>query len=260
MSYPIIDSHLHLCCLVQHHPDRIDWLIENQCSVISWAYGETIRSVSDLKRYFSHRLSVFKELRRRGLNCYDLCGIHPRKIPPDLRPESVADLLTPFLERRECRGIGEIGLETGSSLEREILCAQVELGLAPGRPEVRFGIHTPRKEKTAITTQLLSLLEVYSALPTVAVIDHCSHEIIGSVLSKGYHAGISLSPVKSSTDELIHMLTCQASKADKIMCNTDSGDDFYEDLVHTALAGEIETEVAEKIFSGVAARFFGVAA
>ena len=255
----IIDSHIHLCSLVKHNPDRIDWLIRHRCTVISWAFGGNIGSVSGLKHYYIDRRSVFKELRRRGLDCYHLCGIHPRKIPPDLRPEAVAGLLTPFLETPECLGIGEIGLETGSSLEREILCAQLEFGLSLGRPEVRFGIHTPRKEKASITAQLLRLLDVYKALPPVAVIDHCTHEIIGAVLSSGYHAGISLSRIKSTKTELIHMLACHAPDADKIMCNTDSGRDFYEDLVLAALAGDIEQTIAENVFFGAAARFFGIA-
>ena len=257
--YRIIDSHVHLCLLAKHNPDRITWLAEHRCMVISWAFGENIDTVSDLKHYLSYRLSIFKELRRRGLGCYNLCGIHPRKITPDLRPETIAGLLTPFLETPECLGIGEIGLETGSSLEREILCAQLELGLAMGRPELRFGIHTPRKEKAAITQQLLQLLDAYQTLPAVAVIDHCTPEIIESVLSRGYHAGITLSRIKSSEAQLIHMLECHAPEADKVMCNTDSGGDFYEDLVLAAQAGKIKRKVAENVFSGTAERFFGIA-
>ena len=255
----IIDSHIHLCHIERYHRERIAWLAEHQCRVISWAYGVNIGTVSDLKHYFTHRLSIFKALRRRGLDCYDLCGIHPRKIPPDLRPEAVADLLAPFMERPECLGIGEIGLETGSSQEREILCAQLEFGLGLGRPEVRFGIHTPRKEKISITTQLLQLLDAYEMLPAVAVIDHCTREIIGSVLSRGYHAGISLSPIKSSGAELMKMLKCHASQTGRIMCNTDSGRDFYEDLVLASLAGGIEKKIAENVFFGTAAQFFGIA-
>ena len=255
----IIDSHVHLCHLARHNPERVAWLVEHQCSVISWAYGEKTGTVADLERYFSSRLSVFRELRRCGLDCYDLCGVHPRKIPPDLRPEAVAGLLTPFLERPECLGIGEIGLETGSALEREILCAQLELGLGLGRPEIRFGIHTPRREKASVAAQLLQLLDAYETLPAVAVVDHCTHEIIGPVLAKGYHAGISLSPVKSSGAELVRMVKRHTAETDRIMCNTDSGNDFYEDLVLASRAEEIDMKAAENVFRGTAARFFGIA-
>jgi uncharacterized protein len=258
LLHHIIDSHVHLFILAKHNPDRIDWLIGHRCTVISWAFGGKVGAVSDLKQYFSDRRSIFKALRGRGLDCYHLCGIHPRKIPPDFRPEAVAGLLTPFLEAPECLGIGEIGLETGSSLEREILCAQLELGLALGRPEMRFGIHTPRMGKASITAQLLVLLDAYEALPPAAVIDHCTHEIIGSVLARGYHAGISLSRTKSSEADLLQMLQCHAPEADKIMCNTDSGREFYEDLVLAAQSVKIEPKIAESVFGGTAVRFFGI--
>lgn len=254
----IIDSHVHLCNIAKYNPDRIDWLITRRFSVISWAFGGNIGSVSDLKRYFSDRLSVFEDLRRLGLDCYNLCGIHPRKIPPDLKPESVAGLLVPFLDSPECLGIGEIGLETGSTLEQEILCAQLEMGISLKRQELRFGIHTPRREKVTVTAQLLPLLANYEALPAVTVIDHCTFEILGSVLSGGYHAGISLSPGKSSASELIRILKRHDQEVDRIMCNSDSGRDFFDDLLLTVISGSIEQRIAEKVFYGTSARFFGI--
>ena len=255
----IIDSHVHLQLLYKYNPERIPWLIGHNCCVISWAFGGDIGSVSDLKQYYDTRRSVFEELRRRGLDCYHLCGIHPRKIPPDLRPEKVADLLAPFLEVPECLGVGEVGLETGSSREQEILCAQVEFGLSLERPDIRFGIHTPRKQKEIVTGQLLGVLAPYQvSLAPVAVIDHCAPKTIGEVLSRGYHAGISLSRNKSSGDELVEMMGLFGSESHRIMCNTDSGQEFFEDFINASRDGRIEKKVAGNIFCGTASRFFGI--
>jgi predicted metal-dependent TIM-barrel fold hydrolase len=255
----IIDSHVHLRLLCKYNPERIEWLVRRSCAVISWAFGGRIDSVSDLKQYLGMRRSVFDGLRQRGLDCYQLCGIHPRKIPPDLRPESVAGLLAPFLDDPGCVGIGEIGLETGSAREQEILCAQLEFGLSQERRGVRFGIHTPRQGKAAITEQLLGILAPYeAALAPVAVIDHCTDEIIGEVLSRGYHAGISLSPNKSSENDLIRMMDRFGRQSDRIMCNTDSSRDFFEDLVRAAQGTKLAPRVAENVFSATASRFFGI--
>jgi predicted metal-dependent TIM-barrel fold hydrolase len=255
----IIDSHVHLRLLYKDNPERIPWLIGHNCSVISWAFGGSIGSVSDLKQYHVMRRSVFEELRRRGLDCYHLCGIHPRKIPPDLRPDMVADLLTPFLEVPECLGIGEIGLENGSPREQEILCAQVEFGLSMGRPDIRFGIHTPRKRKETVTGQLLDILVPYQeSLAPVAVIDHCTPKTIGEVLSRGYHAGISLSLNKSSEDELLEMMGLFGRESHRVMCNTDSSREFFEDFVNASRSGRIEKGIAENVFYGTASRFFGI--
>ncbi len=254
----IIDSHVHLRLLARYNPERIDWLMGHGCSVISWAFGGNFASVSGLTQYLRDRQVVFNELRRHGLDCYHLSGIHPRKIPPNLRPEDVPDLLAPFLEVPECLGIGEIGLETGSSREQEFLCAQVEFGLSLARPDLRFGIHTPRQQKSKITRQLLDLLKPYESLAAVAVIDHCSPETIDRVLSDGYHAGISLSRTKSSEEDLLRMLAAFHPESNRIMCNTDSSRDFHEDLVLASQSGKIEKRVAENVFYGTAARFFGI--
>jgi predicted metal-dependent TIM-barrel fold hydrolase len=170
----------------------------------------------------------------------------------------VADILSPFLEAPECLGIGEIGLETGTEREREILCAQIEFGLSSGLSHIRFGIHTPRMQKEAVTRQLLSLLDPYESLAPASVIDHCTHGIIEEILDRGYHAGISLSPNKSSEGELLKMLKRFGSMAHRIMCNTDSSRDFYEDLVQAAQSWNIEESIAQKIFSDTAADFFGI--
>jgi len=255
----IIDSHVHLQLLYKYNPERVDWLVSRNCCVISWAFGGNIGLVSDLERYFDTRRSIFEGLRRRGLDCYHLCGIHPRKIPSDLRPESVADLLLPFLEDVHCLGIGEIGLEAGTSREREILCAQLEFGLSLGRPDIRFGIHTPRQRKEAITQQLFGILAPYeAALSPVAVIDHCTPETIGEVLSRGYHAGISLSRNKSSENDLVRMMDRFGDESERIMCNTDSSREFFEDLVLSSRSAKLKTQAAENIFFATASRFFGI--
>lgn len=256
----IIDSHVHLRLLSKHNPGRIRWLMDRRCTVISWAFGGNISCVSDLKRYFRDRLSVFKELRKRGLSCYHLCGIHPRKIPSDLKPEGVGALLAPFLDDPFCLGIGEIGLESDTPREREILLAQVEFGLSLDRPDLRFGIHTPRRGKEAVTGRLLSLLAPYEALAPVAVIDHCSPETIGPVLAAGYHAGISLSSTKSTEAELLQMMDSSRGMSRRIMCNTDSSTEFYEDLFQAYSGERVDAVVSKDLFRETACRFFGLEA
>lgn len=254
----IIDSHVHLHLLHRYNPDRIPWLVAHGCSVVSWAFGGNITSVSDLKRYLHLRRSEIEDLRRRGLDCYHLCGIHPRKIPPDLKPEDVADLLAPFLEDPLSLGIGEIGLEAGTPKEQEIFRAQLEFGLSLERPNLRFGIHTPRQQKKEMTERLLGTLASYEGLAPLSVIDHCTSETIGPVLSAGYHAGISLSRTKSSEDDLIRMMENFSRESDRIMCNTDSSTEFYEDLVLIAGGGKIEKNLSNDIFWRTASRFFGI--
>lgn len=255
----VIDAHVHLRLLYKYNPERIDWLIAHRCAVISWAFGGDISCTSDLEQYFRARLIVFEELRGRGLTCYHLCGIHPRKIPPDLGPEDVGGMLAPFMDDPYCLGIGEIGLETGTSREQEILCAQLEYGLSLERPDIRFGIHTPRHRKEAVVGQLFRVLAPYeTSLAPVAVIDHCTSETIEDVLSRGYHAGISLSATKSSESDLLRIMARFSGESHRIMCNTDSSRDFYEDLILSSRGGGLAPKVSENIFFSTALRFFKI--
>ena len=82
----VIDSHLHLCLIAKHHPDRIKWLVDHNCGAISWAYGGEIETRSDLEKYLACHRDLVHELKGEGLDCFFLTGVHPRKIPADLLP------------------------------------------------------------------------------------------------------------------------------------------------------------------------------
>ncbi len=252
----LVDSHVHLTIIARRYPQRLAWLEAHGCRLISWAFGLKINAATALSRYLQQRRVVFKKLKSKGVSCRHLTGIHPRCIPPDLKPEQVPALLAPHLEDPDCRGIGEIGLETADNREMEFLLAQIEWGLSLKREDLRFGIHTPRSEKSRVADILLRHLGAYKGLPGITVIDHCSQETIGRVLAGGYFAGITLSASKTNRVELLRMLAVHGACVDRIMCNTDSGTGFHEDLVAAAGSGCVAPFPARQVFGGTAARFF----
>ena len=96
----IIDSHVHLDILHHRIGPRVNWFQENHCTVISWAYGTAIHTTHDLQSYLSSQARIIAALHdQSSWGCFFLAGIHPRNIPPDLGPEMVADLLTPYLSQ-----------------------------------------------------------------------------------------------------------------------------------------------------------------
>ncbi len=106
------------------HPGRITWPKDVGCQPISWAFGKGIKSVSDLRRYLRAKRDTVHQI-YQSVPCFYLAGIHPRNIPPDLRPVDIEDVLEPYLEDDLCLGIGEIGVETGRNQEKEIFSAQL---------------------------------------------------------------------------------------------------------------------------------------
>ena len=253
-----IDSHVHLDHIYSDNPDRIPWIKTAGCTPVSWSFCKPVESVADIKRCLASHARVLRELSDNCFPCYYLAGIHPRNISTDLKPQHVRELILPYLDDPLCLGIGEIGLETGSRREVEILSAHLDLAEeVAGRRKV-FGIHTPRKNKTVVTRQTMRLLESYMDYNDRIVIDHCTPRTIGDVLSSGFWAGVTLSPVKTSISDVLDIVSRLGNDLSRMMINTDSGTQFYDDLYTLVLAPEPDLEIKEKITRSNARRFFGI--
>lgn len=254
----IIDSHVHLDLIARHHPRRLQWLRQNSCSVVSWSFFEGIGSVAELKNGLADKARCLHTQAADGLQCHYLAGVHPRSIPPDLKPEQIAALLGPYLEDPLCRGVGEVGLETGSTREQEVLVAQLEIGRnVTGNGKV-IGVHTPRSNKPVISDITLKLLEDFSDLGPSLVIDHCTEVTIRDVLEAGFRAGVTLSPPKTSWEEMKRIVSLCSDHVDRIMCNTDSGEMFFEDIVRFNRSDDLSATIRRKLFHDNAGRFFGL--
>lgn len=254
----VIDSHVHLDMIEQYHPGRIQWLKDRACTVISWSYFEKVDSVSRLERCLKSMAFPIHQHSSRGLDCYFLAGVHPRCIPPDLKPEQIESLLKSPLDDPLCRGIGEIGLEEGNTKEQEIFIAQLEVGRSLSKKGKIIGIHTPRSNKVQVTEITLEILARFIDISSSIVIDHCNFETIAPVIDSGFWAGVTLSPAKTSWHEVKHIVSIYSDQIDHIMCNTDSGTKFFEDLVRFSLSDDLPEAVRDKLFRRNAARFYNL--
>ncbi len=240
-----IDSHIHLDHLEEDNPRWIEWLKKNGCVAVSWALSIKLESLQDLKHYLKAQADLIQKLNKNGLPCYFLTGIHPRNILTQMKVHDVENILAPFWENPYCLGLGEIGLETGHSKEKIVFAQQLALASKLKGKGIRIGIHTPRNNKVEITFEILRILNSYPGLEEITVIDHCTIENIGYVLKAGYWAGITLSPAKASFQDLEKIIERYPDKLHKIMCNTDSGTSFYDDLYRLLKVSE-EGSFSEK--------------
>ena len=253
-----IDSHVHLDHIYADNADRISWLEKTGCTPVSWSFCKPVESVADIQRCLANHSEIINELSVTRFPCYFLAGIHPRNITQDLKPEQVRELILPYLDDPICLGIGEIGLETGSPREVEILLAHLDLAdEVAGRGKI-FGIHTPRENKTMVAQQTLDLLKPYAEYKECMVIDHCTPEIIGAVLSAGLWAGVTLSPVKASAEDVKDIVSHYENYLSRIMINTDSGSQFYDNLHTFIQSDDLDKEIKEKITRSNAEKFFRI--
>ena len=253
-----VDSHLHLDLLWKEARPSLDRLARVGCLPVSWAFGRDIRSCSGLKQYLKMKSGLIREISKNFFLCFYLVGIHPRNIPPDLQTRDVRGLVLPYLDDPLCLGLGEIGLETGSNREEEILRAQLEMADETTQRGKVIGIHTPRKEKETVTAQTLSILEGFGKWKANIVVDHCTPETIGEILASGFWAGITVSPIKSTLEDVKKILETYNPLSGKIMLNTDSGDTFYEDLYRIVTSGGLSDSLRKDLTRDNACRFFGI--
>lgn len=253
-----VDSHLHLDLVLSDQPHRIGWLRQVGCLPVSWAFGRGVHCTADLEAYLTAQRQVMQRIRETGLCCYYLAGIHPRNLPLDLAPENVARTLTPFLKDPFCVGVGEIGLETGDEREKEILASQMELARDPAHSKMVFGVHTPRGRKELLTEKTLALLEAYSQYKDRLVVDHCTVQTAGWVLERGLFAGMTVSPVKSTGRDVLRVIENHPGSVHRLMVNTDSGDEFYEDLYHLHRSEQLPQALKARLVRDNALGFFGI--
>lgn len=251
-----VDSHLHLDLIAKSHRARITWLRKASCLPVSWAFGGGGGTVPKLRKYLKAQRDTVHRLRKAGLAGWFLTGVHPRCIPEALKPEALASLLAPFLADPLCRGVGEIGLETADSREKEIFIAQLELLRTEMSRDLVVGVHTPRQDKERVTEETLAILNRYTPWADRIVVDHCSLATLGAVMERGFWAGVTLSPTKSSTDEVLEMLAKYPRALHRVMLNSDSGSEFYEDLQLFVAAQSLPAESLVRLSRDNALTFY----
>lgn len=251
-----VESHVHLDRIYAEATERIAWIKQVRCLPISWAFGENINSVSDLRGYLHVKRRTLYQINTSGLPCFYLAGIHPRNIPSDLKPEAVTDILTPYLDDPLCLGIGEIGLETASGQEREMLFAQLNMAPEVTQGGEVFGVHTPRDDKIRVTDEIVSVLEVFLSYRNNIVVDHCTLDTITKILELGFWAGVTLSSIKTSLEDLHQIIKDNSGHTDRIILSTDSGNIFYEDLHRFSLSEDYPDKIRAQLVKENALTFY----
>jgi predicted metal-dependent TIM-barrel fold hydrolase len=161
------------------------------------------------------KLTTFEVERGKsaGMEIYPAIGIHPRCIPPNYRK------VIEHMEM-ECVAFGEIGLETGSDLEVEVLEEQLKLAKELDKPCI---IHTPRKNKLEVTKKTIEILQKLEFPEDLAVIDHVSRETVKIVLDSGYYAGLTVQPGKLSEEDVYSIVS--EFGVERFVINSDTGFD-----------------------------------
>lgn len=196
----IIDAHLHADC--RPVEDFKNMKIAGVNAIVSCAYDPLEMKKSNVS--FEHFDRIInreaKRVENEGIKLYCAVGVHPRAIPTDF--EKVIEKLPEYLEKKNVIAIGEIGLETADDLEQKVFVEQLKIA---DENNYKIIVHTPRTNKVEITEKIVKLLDEHIN-PRLVQLDHVDFSIVDSIIDKDYSLGITIQPLKMSTEETIQML------------------------------------------------------
>lgn len=196
----IIDAHLHADC--RPVEDFKNMKIAGVNAIVSCAYDPLEMKKSNVS--FEHFDRIInreaKRVENEGIKLYCAVGVHPRAIPTDF--EKVIEKLPEYLEKKNVIAIGEIGLETADDLEQKVFVEQLKIA---DENNYKIIVHTPRTNKVEITEKIVKLLDEHIN-PRLVQLDHVDFSIVDSIIDKEYSLGITIQPLKMSTEETIQML------------------------------------------------------
>lgn len=196
----IIDAHLHADC--RPVEDFKNMKIAGVNAIVSCAYDPLEMKKSNVS--FEHFNRIInreaKRVENEGIKLYCAVGVHPRAIPTDF--DKVIEKLPEYLEKKNVIAIGEIGLETADDLEQKVFVEQLKIA---DENNYKIIVHTPRTNKVEITEKIVKLLDEHIN-PRLVQLDHVDFSIVDSIIDKEYSLGITIQPLKMSTEETIQML------------------------------------------------------
>ena len=180
-------------------------------------------TLEDLFRWMIERETI--RLQDVGISCKCAIGIHPRSIPMRL-DSKIFDVIEEIIGKTS--GLGEIGLEKGTKEEIDVL--EKQLLIAKKHNDFPVVLHTPGKNKRAITRIMVELLE--SCEISNGIIDHVSLENIDLILNTKLYMGLTTQKGKLSIEDFIHIIHEYEDMTNRFTINSDLGIDIaYEYIV-----------------------------
>ena len=190
-----------------------------------------------------------------GLKLYTAIGIHPRSISSDY--DVVLKKLPSFLVRDDVIAIGEIGLETTSSKEKNIFIKQLELAQ---EMEMKVIVHTPRRNKREVTKVTLSVLEDHIDQSLVQL-DHVDNSIIDLVVDFKGLRGITVQPQKMTPHEAVELLDeygTQGFVLDSDMSSSPSDPLSVPKTVHEMKLAGFKNSDIKRVSHGNVSEFYNI--
>ena len=209
--------------------------------------------------YFDHFRAISGFYRQvaaaAGVTLYTAVGVHPAGIPEDWT--RVMDRLPDYLNEAAVVGIGEVGMNHDTPLEKEVFRTQLEVARDCHVPVI---IHTPKENRQAIVSIMLNLAAGVGINPGLLVIDHAHLDIIGQINEFGAVPGLTIRKQNLPPEVLVDNLDLFKngmlnSDYSNIMPNNPVG---MIDAVKFMQQNNIDEEIINEMAGGRATKLYGL--
>lgn len=196
----MIDAHIHADC--RPYEDFEKMAVAGVESAVTLAHDPLRMSTSAVVLDHLHRIleNDIPRAAENGLKLKAALGIHPRSICDDY--EVVFNKLPWFLEQKDVVALGEIGLESASSLEQKLFHDQLQMA---NEMEIKVVVHTPRRNKREITSKALPII-LGNIDPSLVLVDHVDYSIIDLLINYGGMLGLTVQPQKMTPSDAVKIL------------------------------------------------------
>ncbi|HEY3421949.1 MAG TPA: TatD family hydrolase [Methanocellaceae archaeon] len=251
----MIDTHVHAD--TRPYEDFEAMSLAGITDILTLAHDPMRMSGSIVLGDHFERLFMERErVEKNGVKLHVCLGLHPRIRPNDL--DACLELLESYLRNNKVIAIGEIGMESGDAFEVNMLQRQVELSIKYRLPVI---VHTPRKNKAAMTREIVNILLSFSLDRSSVVVDHADAATAKHIVDRGFVAGLTVQPSKLTPRDAMEIIKSQDHHM--LVLDTDASSNPTDVLgvprtVHLMKLDRINEEVIASVSELNARRIFGI--
>ena len=179
--------------------------------------GQPRTSVGSFVDYFDALLG-WEPFRASQFGVRHHCAIalNPKEANDPGFRQDVLDLLPRYLEKDGVVAVGEVGYDSMTPAEDEVMAAQLELAVAHDLPVL---VHTPHRDKAAGTLRTLDVVRESGIDPGRVVVDHNNELTIPMVAGTGCWAAFSIYP-HTKMDEVRMVRILQEYGTERMLVNS----------------------------------------
>lgn len=214
----LFDAHLHPEALSDHDLESMCLFgVTGALAVAHHAPREL--KAKDVLAHFDDLLGrQLRRMERMGIRAWAALGVHPQALPRRGLPE-ILSALPGYFRGGKVVAVGEVGLHHGDEAEADALTEQLQLARQLKLPVV---VHTPTREKEALTRRTLALVRQSGIAPQRVLVDHASARTLKPILECGHFAGLTVHPEELSAERAVALI--RRIGTERVVLNSDSGD------------------------------------